>query len=168
MHFSQAEYFASVDWWIISQKLKKGGSSSRFQRFGATSVICVIQWIWFAKLFIAISLQLSCDVIYGFLLVNSKCTFNIERDISLCRCLLTFLYSGLKIKASNASVSDIFPQYVPYATITWFWLFWSRRVEIWWEVKTTTHAAHTDVRFNNPERSTLSMFCIFFFLQWNS
>lgn len=63
-----------------------------------------------------VSLQLSHNMIYGFLLRICKCTYNVNRHISPCRCLLTLLYPGWNIKMQASQI--IFPQHVQFDIIT--------------------------------------------------
>lgn len=99
MHFSQAQYFASVAWWIIGQKLKKkkgGGFIITFSE--VLSYICNL----YNSMNIICATQLSQNIIYGFLLGVWKCTSEADSRVAPPRCLLT-LYSGWNIKDANVS-----------------------------------------------------------------
>lgn len=98
MHFSQAQYFASVAWWIIGQKLKKGGFIITFSE--VLSYICNL----YNSMNIICATQLSQNIIYGFLLGVWKCTCEADSRVAPPRCLLT-LYSGWNIKDANVSTN---------------------------------------------------------------
>lgn len=98
MHFSQAQYFASVAWWIIRHKLKKKGGGFIITFSEVLSYICNL----YNSMNIICAMQLSQNIIYGFLLGVWKSTSEADGRVPPAK-MFTYIIFWLNIKDANVS-----------------------------------------------------------------